>query len=86
MVTLNLRAVKGFWQKGLLAKELGRPRRKYGHTPASPASFGPFLTKLASKNQSVEQRRQASKAVRLFAGGPTGPTAQSLTPVPIGLG
>lgn len=37
---------------------------KYGHSPALPTSLGPFLTKLASKNQSVGQRSQASAAVR----------------------
>jgi hypothetical protein len=39
---------------------------KYGHSPALPTSLGPFLTKLASKNQSVGQRSQASAAVRLL--------------------
>ena len=33
---------------------------KYGHSPAVATSLGPFLTKLASKNQSESQRRQAS--------------------------
>ena len=39
---------------------------KYGHSPAAPTSLGPFLTKLASRNQSVCQRSQASAAVRLL--------------------
>jgi len=39
---------------------------KYGHGPALPASLGPFLAKLASKNQSVSQRSQATAAVRLL--------------------
>src|SRR5271167_3843811 len=39
---------------------------KYGHSPAAPTSLGPFLTKLASKGQSVAQRSQASVAIRLF--------------------
>jgi hypothetical protein len=41
---------------------------KYGHSPALPTSLGPFLTKLAAKNQSVDQRNQASVAVRLLTG------------------
>jgi hypothetical protein len=39
---------------------------KYGHSPAAPTSLGPFLTKLASKDQAVGQRSQASAAVRLL--------------------
>ncbi len=31
---------------------------KYGLAARSPTSLGPFLTKLAAKNQSVEQREQ----------------------------
>jgi hypothetical protein len=38
---------------------------KYGHPPRSPTSLGPFLTKLASKGQSVVERNHASVAVRL---------------------
>jgi len=38
---------------------------KYGHSPAAPTSLGPFLTKLAAKNQSVGQRSQAAAAIRL---------------------
>jgi len=38
---------------------------KYGHSPALPTSLGPFLTKLASKNQSVGQRSQASGWLRV---------------------
>ena len=41
---------------------------KYGHSPALPTSLGPFLTKLAAKNQSVDQRNRASVAVRLLTG------------------
>ena len=33
---------------------------KYGHSPALPTSLGPFLNKLAAKNQSVGQRSQAA--------------------------
>src|ERR1017187_9959688 len=33
---------------------------KYGHPPRSPTSLGPFLGKLAAKNQSVGQRSQAA--------------------------
>ena len=39
---------------------------KYGHSPALSTSLGPFLAKLASKNQSVGQRSQASAAVQLL--------------------
>ena len=38
---------------------------KYGHSPTSASSLGPFLSKLASKKQSVENRNQAALAVRL---------------------
>jgi hypothetical protein len=41
---------------------------KYGHSPALPTSLGPFLTKLAAKNQSVDQRNRASVAVSLLTG------------------
>jgi hypothetical protein len=37
---------------------------KYSHPPRSPASLGPFLNKLASKNQSIEQRNQATQGPR----------------------
>jgi hypothetical protein len=36
------------------------------HPPRSPASLGPFLAKLAAKNQASDQRRQAADAVRLL--------------------
>ena len=36
---------------------------KYGHSPALPTSLGPFLTKLAAKNQSLGQRSQACGVV-----------------------
>jgi hypothetical protein len=39
---------------------------KYGHAPRSRASLGPFLAKLASKNQSAAQQQQASQAVKLL--------------------
>ena len=39
---------------------------KYGHPAAAAGSRGPFLAKLASKNQSVAQRNQASAAVGLL--------------------
>jgi len=39
---------------------------KHGHSLALPTSPGPFLAKLASKNQSVARRSQASAAVRLL--------------------
>lgn len=39
---------------------------KYGHAAASAGSRDPFLAKLASKNQSVAQRSQASAAVKLL--------------------
>ena len=43
---------------------------KYGHPPRAVSSLSPFLAKLASKNQSPDQRQQASLAVRLFLGAP----------------
>jgi hypothetical protein len=39
--------------------------RKYGHPPRSPTSLGPFLSKLAAKNQSAEQRHQAAGWLRV---------------------
>jgi hypothetical protein len=48
---------------------------KHGHPPRSPTSLGPFLSKLAAKNQSVEQRHQAAQAIRLLLGGPAEPSA-----------
>ena len=58
---------------------------KYGHSPALSTSLGPFLTKLASKNQSVDQRSQASVAVRLLnlAGPELGPTPPPLRATPV---
>jgi len=41
---------------------------KYGRGAAEEASLEPFLEKLASKNQSTAQRRQAAQAVRLYFG------------------
>jgi len=59
---------------------------KYGQSPTAPTSLGPFLTKLASKNQSVGQRSQASAAVRLLIQSvpePVGtPPSLPATPVP----
>ena len=52
---------------------------KYGHSPALPTSLGPFLNKLAAKNQSVGQRIQASAAVRLLIQADPQPSA---TPSP----
>jgi len=40
--------------------------QKYGHPPRSITSLDPFLTKLASKNQPLDRRQQASDAVRLL--------------------
>jgi Phage integrase, N-terminal SAM-like domain len=47
--------------------------QKYGHPPRSPASLGPFLNKLAARNQSAEQREQAAQAIRLLLGTPAEP-------------
>ena len=47
---------------------------KYGHPPGSPTSLGPFLTKLAAKSQSFEQREQAAAAVGLLIGPPPQPS------------
>jgi hypothetical protein len=43
--------------------------QKYGHPPRSPTSLGPFLDKLAAKNQPVEARHQASQAIKLLLEG-----------------
>jgi hypothetical protein len=40
--------------------------QKFGYPPTAPTSLGPFLTKLAESNQSVEQRHHAATAVRLL--------------------
>ena len=48
---------------------------KYGQAADSPASRGPFLAKLASMNQSVAQRSQASAAVGLLLQSAAGPRA-----------
>lgn len=63
---------------------------KYRRLPSEKASLEPFLEKLASKNQSAAQRRQAEQAVRLylgmfhtasqFAGGGNGQRKQSSPP------
>jgi hypothetical protein len=59
---------------------------KYGHSPALPTSLGPFLTKLAAKNQSVGQRNQAAAAVRLLlqAGPEPSPTPAPRPATPAG--
>jgi hypothetical protein len=49
---------------------------KYGHESDSPTSLGPFLSKLAAKNQSGEQREQAAHAIRLLLGGSAEPSAR----------
>jgi Phage integrase, N-terminal SAM-like domain len=53
---------------------------KYGHCASAPTSRGPFLAKLASKNQSVAQRSQASAAVGLLF--PCAPEAGAIRPSP----
>ncbi|HWX21457.1 MAG TPA: integron integrase [Candidatus Binatia bacterium] len=40
--------------------------QKFGYSPAASTSLGPFLTKLAAINQSVDQRHHAAAAVKLF--------------------
>ena len=62
---------------------------KYGHAVGAAGSRGPFLAKLASKNQSVAQRSQASAAVglrfqsALEAGAkPPSPAATPITSLP----
>jgi len=42
--------------------------QKYNHAARSPETLGPFLVKLATKNQSVEQRNQAARAIKLLIG------------------
>ena len=48
---------------------------EYGHPPRSPTSLAPFLSKLAAKNQSAEQRHQASQAIGLLLGRRAEPSA-----------
>ena len=48
---------------------------KCGHPPRSPTSLGPFLSKLAAKNQSAEQRHQATQAIGLLLGKRAEPSA-----------
>ena len=48
---------------------------KYGHPPRSPTSLGSFLSKLAAKNQSAEQRHQATQAIGLLLGKRAEPSA-----------
>ena len=40
--------------------------QKYDFPPTAPTALGPFLTKLAAKNYSIEQRHHAATAVRLL--------------------
>ena len=40
--------------------------QKYGFPPTAPTALGPFLTKLAAKDYSIEQRHYAAAAVRLL--------------------
>lgn len=39
---------------------------KYGHSPRSPSSLGPFLAKLAEKGQGQGRRRSAESVIRLL--------------------
>jgi hypothetical protein len=48
---------------------------KYGHAPRSLATLGPLLVKLATKNQSVEQRNEAAHAIKLLIGSNPKPNA-----------
>src|SRR6266478_1239270 len=52
----------------------------YGHSPTSASSLGPFLSKLASKKQSVENRNQAALAVQLQLGAAREPEGNALRP------
>jgi hypothetical protein len=40
--------------------------QRFGYPSTAPNALGPFLTKLADKNYSIEERRQAAAAVRLL--------------------
>jgi len=40
--------------------------QKYGFHPTTPTALGPFLTKLAAKGYSIEQRHHAATAVKLL--------------------
>ena len=40
--------------------------QKYGFPPTAPTALGPFLTKLAAKDYSIDQRHQAATAVKLL--------------------
>jgi hypothetical protein len=57
-----------------------------GHPPRSPGSLGPFLAKLAAKNQSVVEREQAARAVRLLIGPSPQPRPGGSTPPTAGQG
>jgi len=39
---------------------------KFKYSPGAPTTLGPFLTRLAARNQPIEQRRLAAATVRLF--------------------
>src|SRR5437868_2571699 len=40
--------------------------QKYGFPSTAPTTLGPFLTKLAAKGYSIDQRHQAATAVKLL--------------------
>ncbi len=40
--------------------------QKYNYSPTAPTSLGPFLTRLAARNQPLDHRHLAAAAVRLF--------------------
>jgi hypothetical protein len=40
--------------------------QKLGYPPTAPTALGPFLTKLADKNHSIDDRHHAATAVRLL--------------------
>lgn len=39
---------------------------KFEYPPSAPTALGPFLTKLADKNYSIDQRHHAAMAIRLL--------------------
>lgn len=54
--------------------------RKFRYPPTAPTSLGPFLTKLAAKNQSIEQRHHAAAAVKVFLKPPVIHPGSQLSP------
>lgn len=54
---------------------------KYGHPEGDRDSLAPFLQKLASKNQSSAQQKQASESVRLYYDIREGEAARDTVPV-----